>query len=101
LLQESAERLLKAYLISHGWKLVKTHDLNRLVAEACDYDTRFRDFARMAEELTQQFWEQHYPGGDLTDIGEHYKTLRSQVEAMRSLVEETVRVSPKSPIPEG
>ena len=36
LLQEAAERYLKGYLVSRGWTLVKTHDLSRLLAAACE-----------------------------------------------------------------
>ena len=34
LLQEAAERYLKGYLIAKGWRLIKTHDLEKLVVEA-------------------------------------------------------------------
>lgn len=38
LLHEAAERYLKGFLVSKGWHLVKTHDLSRLLAEACKFD---------------------------------------------------------------
>jgi HEPN domain-containing protein len=41
LLQEAAERFLKAYLIAGGWKLRRIHDLGALVAEAVAMDARF------------------------------------------------------------
>ncbi len=62
LLHEAMERYLKAYLISNHWALVRTHDLNRLMAEAAALDQRFLGFADLARSLTEQFWEQHYPG---------------------------------------
>lgn len=42
LLQEAAERYLKGFLVARGWKTVKTHDLNRLLALACEMDDTFR-----------------------------------------------------------
>ena len=33
-LQQTAEKLLKGWLIGQGWNLVKTHDLRRLLEEA-------------------------------------------------------------------
>jgi len=61
LLHEAAERYLKGFLVSRGWSVVKTHDLNRLLAEACECDPRFEEFASPCRNLTEQFWEQHYP----------------------------------------
>lgn len=72
LMQEGAERYLKAYLLSRNWTLVRTLDLNHLLAEATRRDPRFAYFAKVAQSLTEQFWEQHYPGGDLTEVGSDY-----------------------------
>ncbi len=87
LLQEAAERLLKAFLISGHWALVRTHDLNRLLAEAAGCDPRLAKFADAARSLTEQFWEQHYPGGDLTEVGSNYDELRQAIGEMVELIE--------------
>lgn len=90
LLHEAAERYLKGYLVLQGWVIVKTHDLNLLVAQACHYDMRFEAFAETSRSLTEQFWEQHYPGGDLEDIGSDYPELRSSLAAMVEMIEGAV-----------
>ena len=36
LLHEAAERYLKGFLVAREWKIVKTHDLTRLLATACE-----------------------------------------------------------------
>ena len=69
LLQEAVERYLKGYLIAKGWSLVRTHDLERLLKEAIAFDKAFTKFKSLAEELTEEFFAQHYPGEDLTDVG--------------------------------
>ena len=61
LLQEAVERLFKGYLIAKGWKLVKTHDLSALVSEAISIDAQFQAFTSLADELTRDFFAQHYP----------------------------------------
>ena len=78
LLQEAVERYLKGYLIAKGWRLLKTHDLDTLFHEATSFDNRFAAFADLASELTRDFYSQHYPGGDWTDIGHDYASLRQQ-----------------------
>ena len=89
-LQEAVERYLKGYLIASGWQLEKTHDLNRLIAEAARRDPRFAQFEDMADELTFDFFAQLYPGGDLTHVGENFVMLRKQagelVELIRQLL---------------
>jgi len=95
LLQEAVERYLKAYLVSQNWALVRTHDLNRLVAEAAQYDQQFVGFASFAQSLTEQFWEQHYPGGDLTEIGSDYDDLRRQAGNLIALILASIPQGPK------
>ncbi|MBI5327701.1 MAG: HEPN domain-containing protein [Deltaproteobacteria bacterium] len=38
LIQQALEKYLKGYLISHGWKLQKIHDLMPLLAEASKFN---------------------------------------------------------------
>ncbi len=90
LLQEATERFLKAYLIGRGWKLHKIHDLGALVAEAVTLDPRFTVFEDFADNLTDQFWEQHYPGGDLDEIGQDYPDLRQALGELVALVESAI-----------
>lgn len=87
LLQEATERFLKAYLIARGWKLRRIHDLGTLVAEAVALDARFAAYEDFADSLTDQFWAQHYPGGDLTDVGQDYPCLRQSLGEMVKLIE--------------
>jgi HEPN domain-containing protein len=86
LLQEAVERYLKGYLVSQGWLLIKTHDLERLVSDASFYDARFRQFAALADELNRDFFIQHYPGGDWTDFGSNYEKLRAETDKLIELI---------------
>lgn len=89
-LQEGAERYLKGFLVAKGWTLVKTHDLERLVKEAAQFEPKFNAFAPFAVELTEDFFAQHYPGGDLTQVGQNYDTLRSQAGEMIELIQQSL-----------
>ena len=48
---------------------MKMHDLSVLVSEAISFDARFKSFIPLADELTRDFFAQHYPGGDWQTIG--------------------------------
>jgi len=90
LLQEASERYLKAYLLSRGWELRKIHDLGALVAEAVKLDPRFTTFEDFADSLTDQFWAQHYPGGDIEDVGHDYPVLRHSLDDLVRLIESEI-----------
>ncbi|MEY4299362.1 MAG: hypothetical protein RIR25_598 [Verrucomicrobiota bacterium] len=87
LLQESTERFLKAYLIARGWRIRKIHDLGSLLSEAEKHDPAFGAFADFADELTDQFWAIHYPGGDLDDSPPDFAALREQLAKMLVLIQ--------------
>lgn len=69
ILHEAVERYLKGFLIAKGWRLRKAHDLTLLKDEAQKFESRFEAFDDLCESLTEQFWAQHYPGGDLSTVG--------------------------------
>jgi HEPN domain-containing protein len=87
LIQEAAERALKAYLIAKGWELRRVHDLGALIADAVGLDGRFRGFEDAADSLTDQFWAQHYPGGDIGGVGHDYPEIREVLGRLFELVE--------------
>ena len=86
LLQESVERYLKGFLIGKGWPLQRIHNLSTLLDAAVEIDSQFKSFADLCENLTAQFWEQHYPGGDLTDVGADFEDLRQQAGELVALI---------------
>ena len=86
-LQEAAERYLKGYLIAKGWTLKRTHDLKVLVRDAAAHAPDFLRFLDLADSLTAEFFEQHYPGGDLTHVGENYAAMRAELGEIVALIE--------------
>ncbi|MFZ4779570.1 MAG: HEPN domain-containing protein [Terrimicrobiaceae bacterium] len=93
LLQESVERYLKGYLISMGWKLERIHDLNRLLDLSIEQCTGFSIFIPLAQSLTEQFWAQHYPGDDLSEVGFDYPELRQMAGELIGLIESETKSS--------
>jgi HEPN domain-containing protein len=90
LLQESVERYLKGFLISRGWQLERIHDLNRLLDLTIAHHADFSRFQKLAQSLTEQYWEQHYPGGDLDEVGQDYPELRHAIGELVALIESAI-----------
>lgn len=79
LLHEAVERCLKGYLISKGWTLRRTHDLADLLSTAAVFEPELAHYGALADNPTDQFRAQHYPGGDLSDVGTDYDEVRAEV----------------------
>lgn len=101
LLQSAIERYLKGYLIAKGWVLERTHDLRKLVSVAMTYDPTFSKFTRFADELTEDYFAQHYPGGDWSNVGLNYESLRSQAGQLINLIQQSLpQFFPLPPTPD-
>jgi HEPN domain-containing protein len=60
-IQQAAEKALKGFLVAHGWRLRRTHDLIQLLNQAVKHDSRFEKYRRFCEEATAYFFEARYP----------------------------------------
>jgi len=89
-LHEATERYLKGFLIAKGWALKRTHDLKVMVKDAATFLSEFGRFLDLAERLTAEFLEQHYPGGGLTHVGENYPEMRPEVAEIVALIQRAV-----------
>lgn len=100
LLQGAAERWLKGYLLSQGWRLIKTHNLDTLIDAAAQFDVSFRQFTDWAERLTEDFFAAHYPGAGEESFPD-FEELRQQTDELilliRKLLPELVLEVPADP----
>ena len=62
-IQQASEKYLKGYLIGHGWKLEKIHDLVKLIEEAKKLDKSFNQFTASMRKITNFYFESRYPVG--------------------------------------
>ena len=60
--QQMAEKMLKAYLVSRGQQLARTHDLVALLAEAVATGAPIEDLEADCRQLTQYAVLLRYPG---------------------------------------
>ena len=70
LIQQAVEKYLKGYLVAHGWKLKKTHDIEELVTSAAKYDKSFTEFLEFARIITAYYVEDRYPPGPLEEYSQ-------------------------------
>lgn len=61
-LQQSLEKYLKAYLISRGWGLRKTHELDRLLDASIEYAPELAKFRPLCERVSTYYVVERYPG---------------------------------------
>ena len=60
-LQQAAEKFFKGYLIRQGWRLVRTHDLVRLLDDALEYDPTLERYRDVCKLVTDFYFGGRYP----------------------------------------
>ncbi len=60
-LQQSLEKYLKAFLIKHGWRLRKIHELDALLDDAERYKSQLENFRDLCERVSGYYFAERYP----------------------------------------
>jgi len=86
--QQAAEKACKGWLVAHGWKLVKTHDLVFLVGEIQQRGQEIGWFEKSAALLSKEFLEERYVSWDAepTPSAEEVTTLKEEVERLFAIL---------------
>lgn len=68
LIQQMLEKYMKGFLLSKGWKLKRTHDLEELLDEMVGFDPSFEGFREISQKATAFYFLERYPffGGELS-----------------------------------
>ena len=83
-LAEVLEKIMKAELIRTGWRLEKTHDLDRLLEALEERKSDLAaQFEPLCDALAEAYFTNRYPGFDLDDPD--WPALRAQVEQVTAL----------------
>ena len=83
-LAEVLEKTIKAELLRLGWRLEKTHDLNRLALALHRYGSPSETAAApLCRGLAQVYFTDRYPGYDFDDPD--WPALRAQIEEVTAL----------------
>ena len=60
-LQQALEKFLKGFLLSHGWRLQRLHDLEPLLNAAIPFDPSFERFRSVLQTISGFYFVDRYP----------------------------------------
>lgn len=60
-LQQSLEKYLKAFLLTHNWKLRKIHELDALLDEAVRHKPDLESYRDLCERVSGYYFVERYP----------------------------------------
>ena len=87
MVHQAIEKYLKGYLIFHGWKLKKIHDIETLISESGKYNKSFLEFLDFDRKLTSFYYESRYPPGPPSEISkEEAKEILKEAEKIIELI---------------
>ncbi len=84
-LQQAVEKFLKAYLISQGWKLQRTHDLQALLNTALDYDPGLESYRDVCQRITGFYLLERYPL--IAEVSLTEQEVRDALREVKGLIE--------------
>ena len=89
--QQAAEKSLKAFLLSRGWRLERTHSLPDLLAASTDYEPDLDRFGRSAVILDIYYAATRYPDVPLS-VSYTEKQAQDALTRATELVSEIARL---------
>ena len=84
-LQQCLEKYLKAFLLQHGWKLKKIHELDALLDEAIKYKPELTSFYELCERVTGYYLAERYPPFD--DLGISVADVEKDMLEVKRLIQ--------------
>ena len=82
-LQQAMEKFLKAFLLSHGWKLRRIHSLDSLLDDAITFDSMLEKYRDMCQKITAFYFAERYPfTADYRLEQEHVRGAFDQVKEL-------------------
>lgn len=92
LIHQAKEKHVKGFLVYHGWKLKKTHNLVELISAAAQFEPLLESFLPFARSATVYYLDDRYPGQHPSEYpGEEMReALRSAEDVVRR-IEESMR----------
>jgi HEPN domain-containing protein len=91
-LQQAVEKYLKAFLLSRGWRLRRTHNLDALLDEAIVHDASLEDFRGVCQKTTAFYFVERYPF--VIETGITLEDVRNALQQAEELIDKLQKISP-------
>lgn len=87
-LQQGVEKFLKAFLLSHGWQLLRIHDLEPLLNAALPFDGSLERYRGVLQRISGLYFVERYPlmleaGLSEKDVDDAYQEVSSLLDIIR------------------
>ncbi len=83
-IQQALEKYLKGYLILHGEKPSKIHELDTLLNHIGTFDNSFSDFLDLCEKASRYYIEDRYPPGPPVEY--EYEEIKGDLDRAWQLI---------------
>ena len=84
-LQQCLEKYLKAFLLSHQWRLRRVHKLDALLDEAVKHQADLENFRDLCERVSGYYFAERYPPLGTLDLGS--EDLKRDLKEARRFVD--------------
>jgi HEPN domain-containing protein len=86
-LQQAVEKYLKAFLLSKGWRLKRTHDLEPLLNEMLKYDSTVEEYRPVCQRISGFYFMERYPLYSHADLTQNdVKASLQKVEGLLAII---------------
>ena len=83
-IQQAIEKYLKGYLVLHGKKPPKIHELDTLLNHILGFDDSFNGFLELCEKASRYYIEDRYPPGPIVEY--KYNDIQADLDNAWELV---------------
>lgn len=94
-LQQAIEKCLKGYLLSRGWQLKRTHDVEVLLDAAVRYDRGLERYRPLCRQVTGYYIVERYPtfeeGPSIGEVRKAYMRARGLARHVQARARNTRR----------
>jgi len=83
-IQQAIEKYLKGYLVMHGKKPPKIHELDTLLNHIAGFDDSFNGFLDLCEKASRYYIDDRYPPGPIVEY--EYSEIKADLERAWELI---------------
>jgi HEPN domain-containing protein len=87
-IQQALEKYLKGYLVLHGRKPPRIHELDALLYRIATFDDSFNDFLELCEKASRYYIEDRYPPGPLVEY--EYNEMKNDLDQAMELIKNII-----------